>query len=179
MPPTTPYAVVLGDLEPGAAMLASTDRFRTVAGAWTPAEFERSLAPGKWTARQILIHLAQTELALGNRARMALATSNYAAQAFDQDRWMAIESGRSGLSADLSAEARSAKADGLSGADALHALLALVTMNRVLFAALSPADLATPFSHPEYGALTVDWIVHQLAGHQIHHLTQLEAIAAR
>jgi hypothetical protein len=29
-------------------------------------------------------------------------------------------------------------------------------------------------SHPEYGTITVDWIVHLLAGHQIHHLQQLE-----
>ena len=31
-------------------------------------------------------------------------------------------------------------------------------------------------SHPEYGSLTVDWIIHQTAGHQIHHLKQLEQI---
>ena len=44
---------------------------------------------------------------------------------------------------------------------------------------LSDADRAIALSHPEYGSLTVDWIVHQMAGHQIHHLKQLEAIAAR
>jgi hypothetical protein len=54
-----------------------------------------------------------------------------------------------------------------------------MTMNRAFFAGLSPADLATTLSHPEYGALTVDWILHQLAGHQIHHLAQLEQIATR
>ena len=31
--------------------------------------FDRPYAPGKWTARQVLIHLAQTELALGTRTR--------------------------------------------------------------------------------------------------------------
>ena len=50
-------------------------------------------------------------------------------------------------------------------------------MNRALFEALSPSDRATTLSHPEYGSLTVDWIVHQMAGHQIHHLKQLEQIA--
>ena len=123
-----------------------------------PPQFERTYAPGKWTARQILIHLAQTELALGTRARMALSTPNYAAQAFNQDRWMEIESR-------------------LSPSEALDALLALMTMNRAFFEGLSPADLATTLSHPEYGALTVDWILNQLAGHQIHHLQQLERIA--
>jgi hypothetical protein len=159
MPPQTPYTKDLGDREALGAMRDSTGRYQRLL-SWTPAEFERSYAPGKWTARQILIHLAQTELALGTRARMALSTPNYAAQSFNQDEWMAKE-------------------QTLAGQEALDALLALMTMNRMFFAGLSPADLATTLSHPEYGALTVDWILHQLAGHQIHHLAQLEQIATR
>ncbi len=160
MPPQTPYTKDLGDKEPIAAMQASGDRYRQLLGGWTPAQFERTYAPGKWTARQILIHLAQTELALGTRARMALTTPNYAAQAFNQDDWIARETT-------------------LSGKEALDAFLALVTMNREFFGALSAADRATTLSHPEYGALTVDWILNQLAGHQIHHLGQIEKISAQ
>ena len=158
MPPQTPYTKALGDREPVAAMRGNADRYRQLLAGWTPAQFERTTAPGKWTARQIMIHLAQTELALGNRARMALATPNYTAQAFNQDDWMAKE-------------------QKLAGKDALDAFLALVTMNRAFFDGLSPAERATTLSHPEYGALTVDWILHQLAGHQIHHLAQVEQIA--
>jgi DinB superfamily len=170
MAPQTPYTKDLGDREPVAAMRGTADRYRQLVAVWTPAQFERTYAPGKWTARQILIHLAQTELALGNRARMALATPNYTAQAFNQDDWMAIESGRSG---------GSGRSSGLSGAEALDAFLALVTMNRALFDGLSAAERATTLTHPEYGALTVDWILHQLAGHQIHHLGQLEQISGQ
>jgi hypothetical protein len=170
MPPQTPYTKALGDREPVAAMRGTADRYRQILAGWTPAQFERTTAPGKWTARQIMIHLAQTELALGNRARMALATPNYTAQAFNQDDWMAVESR-------LPAEARSAKAGGLTGAEAVDAFLALVTMNRAFFDGLSSAERATTLSHPEYGVLTVDWILHQLAGHQLHHLAQVEQIA--
>src|SRR5690348_8773653 len=134
--PRTPYSDDLGDREPIAALRQTADRIRMLTAGWTPAEFERTYAPGKWTARQILVHLAQTELAFGARARMALATPGYVAQAFDQDRWMARESA-------------------LGGREAADALVACDAMNRALFAALSPADRATPFSHPEYGALTV------------------------
>ena len=52
-------------------------------------------------------------------------------------------------------------------------------LNLAFFDGLSEADLATPFSHPEYGSLTVSWILHQTAGHQIHHLKQLDAINHR
>jgi len=159
MPPQTPYTNDLGEREPLTAIRDNADRYQRLLDGWTPAQFERTYAPGKWTARKILVHLAQTELALGTRARMALSTPNYAAQAFNQDEWMAKE-------------------QMLAGKEALDALLALMTMNRTFFDGLSPADLATTLSHPEYGALTVDWILHQLAGHQIHHLAQLEQIAA-
>jgi hypothetical protein len=98
-------------------------------------------------------------MALGARARMALATPNYVAQPFDQDQWVALE-------------AR------LGGRDALDAFYAASQMNVTLFGSLSTTQRAITLSHPEYGGLTVDWIIHQMAGHQIHHLRQLEAIAA-
>jgi len=160
MAPQTPYLSALDGREPIAALRDTTSRIGEIARQWSPADFERSYAPGKWSARQILVHLAQTELALGTRARHALTTPNYAAQSFDQDKWMARESG-------------------LDGPAALNAFLALAAMNLALFASLSPADRETTLTHPEYGALSVDWIVHQMAGHQIHHLKQLEEIAAR
>jgi hypothetical protein len=157
MPTSNPYSKDLGGQDPLVALRETPERIRSIVAAWSPADFDRSYAPGKWSARQILIHLAQSELALGNRARMALSTPNYAAQAFDQDKWIARD-------------------DRLSGKEALDAFLGVSVMNRALFASLSSADRAIPLTHPEYGELTVDWIIHQMAGHQIHHLEQLQQI---
>jgi hypothetical protein len=89
---------------------------------------------------------------------MALATPNYQAQSFDQDRWMLREAA-------------------LGGKEAAAALMATNAMNHALFSGLSADDRAIAFSHPEYGALTVDWLIHQMAGHLLHHLVQLEVIA--
>jgi hypothetical protein len=155
--PVTPYTPDLGDRDPLAAIRETVDRVRTLTSGWTADQFERSYAPGKWSARQILTHLAQIELASGTRARMALSTPAYVAQPFDQDTW-------------IERDAR------LSGPQALDAFVALARMNGLMFEGLSAADRATPLSHPEYGPLTVDWIIHQAAGHQIHHLRQLERI---
>ena len=63
MPPTTQYSGYLGDLEPLRAIRQNVDRVRAITGGWTTERFERSHAAGKWTARQILTHLAQTEMA--------------------------------------------------------------------------------------------------------------------
>ena len=157
MAPTTNYSRDLGDREPLAAMRDSITRLIALTRGWTADDFERPYAPGKWTARLVVIHLAQTELALGVRARMALATPNYTAQNFDQNIWLDREAA-------------------LNGADAMTALAAISRMNVALFETLSAADRETAMAHPEYGSITVDWIIHTIAGHQIHHLAQLVSI---
>jgi hypothetical protein len=157
MAPITNYSRDLGDREPLAAMRDSIARLTALTRGWTADDFERPYAPGKWTARLVVIHLAQTELALGVRARMALATPNYTAQNFDQNIWLDREAA-------------------LNGADAMAALAAISRMNVTLFETLSAADRETAMAHPEYGSITVDWIIHTIAGHQIHHLAQLVSI---
>jgi DinB superfamily len=160
MAPQTPYRNDLGAREPIRAMRETIDRIHSLTAGWPAERFERSYAPGKWSARLILTHLAQSELAFGNRVRMALSVPNYVAQSFDQDEWIARESRTGGI-------------------EAANALIALSRMNVVLFESLSPADRQTTLAHPEYGSLTVEWIIHQIAGHQIHHLAQLEKIGSQ
>jgi hypothetical protein len=157
MTPTTPYSHCLDGREPIAAIRDTIDRLAALTSGWSATQFDRSYGPGKWSARQVVTHLAHSELALGTRARMALTTPGYVAQPFDQNRWIARE-------------------PQLSGPAAAAAFLAVARMNVELFQSLSPTDREIALAHPEYGELTVDWIVHQMAGHQIHHLRQLESI---
>jgi hypothetical protein len=155
--PTTPYTKYLGEREPLATIRDSIQRAAMLVRDWPVDRFERSYAEGKWSARQILTHLAQTELALGTRARMAVVTPDYAAHAWDQDSWIALDSR-------------------LSGQQALETFLATARMNLAFFEGLSTVQRATTLTHPEYGTLTVDWIIHQMAGHHINHLRQLQQI---
>jgi len=154
-----PYAADLGDRRPLEALADSPEQLERLVEKWTPAMFERSYAPGKWSARLILVHLAQTELALSTRARFALAEPDYASQAFNQDDWAPI---------DAAADAGTA----------LEAYLALRRFNLAMWRSLTADQLARPFSHPEYGELTVGWIMAQMAGHDIHHFRQLQVIAS-
>ena len=152
-----PYGPDLGNLEPFKALGETPQKIRAVVERWTDAQFERSYAPGKWAARKILVHLAQTELALGTRARFALTQDNYASQAFDQDLWMPLD-------------------EGMDARTALDVYTTLRKMNVAMWNRLSDAQKDRPFSHPEYGQLTVRWIAAQMAGHDIHHLKQFEQI---
>jgi hypothetical protein len=91
---------------------------------------------------------------------MAITTPNYVAQPFNQDSWIGRDSR-------------------LSGSEGAEAFLAISRMNVAFFEALSQAERDTVFAHPEYGSISVDWVLHQMAGHQIHHLNQLTTIAAK
>jgi hypothetical protein len=152
-----PYAADLGDRDALQALGETPQQIRRLVDEWDDDRFEKSYASGKWSARRILVHLAQTELALGTRVRFALTQEGYAAQAFSQDEWMPI---------DAELDARTA----------LDVYTTLRRMNAAMFRRLSPAQRERRFTHPEYGTLTVGWVVNQMAGHDIHHLKQLERI---
>lgn len=158
MAPNTPYTPQLEGRDPLSSMRDSIPAIAEAVAGWTPEQFDRPLAPGKWTARQVLTHLAQTEMALGTRARMALTKPGFVAQSFDQDRWLGRESF-------------------LTGPQAAQAFTLLASLNLGLYASLSDADRQTELTHDEYGLMTVDWIIYQEAGHQVHHLKQLLALS--
>jgi hypothetical protein len=152
-----PYAEDLGSRAPLEALADTADRIRRLVESWSTETFERSYAPGKWSAREILVHLVQTELALSTRARFALTQPGYTAQPFSQDDWMPVDSAS-------------------SAPTALSAYTALRGLNLEMWKRLTPEQLGRAFTHPEYGDLTVGWIMAQMAGHDIHHFKQLQAI---
>ena len=154
-----PYGFDLGDREPLKALGETPDQIRAIVDGWTGTDFERSYATGKWSARKILAHLAQTELALTTRARFALTTENYQAQSFDQDQWMPL---------DEHVDARTA----------LDTYTTLRRMNLAMWRALTETQMQRPFFHPDFGEVNVAWIAAQMAGHDIHHLKQFQQIAA-
>ena len=158
MPPVTPYSGALAGREPLAAMRDAIARFESIIAPWSAADYERSYAPGKWTARQLLTHLVHVEMVFSERIRFALTTSDYVVVPFEQDDWMKME-------------------NIVGGATACAAYLALRRMNLEFFRSLTPAQRGHRFRHPERGEIDVNWIITALAGHDRHHLPQLETAA--
>ncbi len=152
-----PYAADLGNRDPLDALSDTPARIRSIVGQWSGADFERSYAPGKWSIRKVLIHLAQMELVLPLRVRFALSQEGYVAQPLSQDDWLPID----------------------EKADALTAFGTYTTVRRfnvAMFTNLTAAQRERTFTHPEYGTITVWWVANQLAGHDLHHLKQIEAV---
>jgi DinB family protein len=66
------------------------DGYRVIAEALVGAEDEEldaRPAPGKWSAREVLHHLADSELSAALRLRMLLAIDDPQIVGFDQDEW--------------------------------------------------------------------------------------------
>jgi hypothetical protein len=152
-----PYAADLGSTDPLKALAETPRKIRSLVGTWSTKRWERSYAPGKWSARRVLIHLAQAELALTTRVRFAASQDGYVAQPFDQDAWLLLD-------------------DHADGPTALDAYTALRRLNLAMFKGMTPVQRKRTFTHPEYGQLSPDWVAAQLAGHDIHHLKQLKRI---
>jgi len=153
-----PYAASLGDRDVLTVLASTPERIRMLVSTLGPGGVLRSHAPGKWNVQQLLLHLAQTELAFGMRARMAVTTPDYVIQPFDQDRWMQVE-------------------PGTDAAMALTAYEAMRAMNLAFFRHLSPEQRRIAVTHPERGRIDVWEIAASLAGHELHHLAQIEAVA--
>jgi hypothetical protein len=66
------------------------DGYRVVATALvkiTPEELDARPAPGKWTAREIVHHLADSEMTAAIRFRLLLAEDRPAIKGYDQDEF--------------------------------------------------------------------------------------------
>lgn len=148
---------LLGERDPIAVLSETPKRLEATTPALL-ARAEQSYAPGKWTAREILCHLADAELGLGFRLRQ-IAAGVETIQPFDQDAWL---SRNRGLSSEL----------------ALKTLLALRAWNLAWLRGLDKSVWERNYHHPERGSETFEIAVRLLAGHDLNHLGQLEQIAA-
>jgi hypothetical protein len=144
-------------------------KLETILGA-TPAEIGRLLgaigpekvstapAPGKWSAAEIVCHLADCELVFGFRLRQTLAEDAPTIQPFDQEKWAATYAG-------------------VPAKQALEVFTALRGWNLQLIGEALPGAAHRPVTHPERGAMTFITIVETMAGHDLNHLGQLERMA--
>lgn len=154
-----PYGNDLGDHDAREALHKTPNAIAAVVAAFGDSGLGRRLAPGKWTVTQILVHLAQVELMFQSRLRLALTTPGLVVQPFDQDDFMRV---------DPSSDGRAA----------LDAYTSLRRFALPLIDGLRPDVLGTALRHPEYGDISVGWLLACFAGHELRHLGQLQQIAA-
>ena len=148
-------------VSPLIAVLHDTHR-RALAAFAQPAEvLARTYAPGKWTARQMLFHIADTESAFLDRLRRSLADAKPLYWALDPDRWTArlVTPNR-----DLSVAGHLFDASRRSYLD--------------LVANITTEEWDRTGVHSDFGLLTIRDLVTKCGWHAGHHLGQVEAAIA-
>ncbi|HEX3660907.1 MAG TPA: DinB family protein [Acidobacteriaceae bacterium] len=154
-----PYARFLGAQNPLAVLPATPSRLKSLARSIGPGSMTAPPAPGKWSARDILCHLTDCEIAFAFRLRQTLAEDQHVIQPFDQEKWAGPYAG-------------------LDPNEALATFSLLRRWNLLLIEPAMPKQANKPVTHPERGAMTFSTIVETMAGHDLNHLGQLERIAA-
>jgi hypothetical protein len=115
--------------------------------------------PGKWAIRDVVQHLADSEMVGGFRLRMVMAHDRPAITAYDQDLW-----------------ADRLRYSEVDVRDALEQFTALRRANLRIWASLSPADLARVGRHSERGEESLEHMRRLYAAHDLLHLRQLNRI---
>ncbi|MGA8529882.1 MAG: DinB family protein [Acidobacteriaceae bacterium] len=154
-----PYNRFLGSQDPLAILPATSSRLKNLARSIGPARITQPPAPGKWSPRDILCHLADCEIAFAFRLRQTLAEDHHVLQPFDQEKWAAPYAA-------------------IDANEALATFSLLRRWNLLLIESALPLHAGKPVTHPERGAMTFATIVETMAGHDLNHLGQLEGIAA-
>lgn len=124
----------------------------------SPAKSSTPPAPGKWSAAEIIAHLADCEIVFAFRLRQTLAEDAPTIQPFDQEKW-------------------AASYQGIGADQALGVFTSVRRWNLKLIQKALPTAANRPVTHPERGTMTFQTIVETMAGHDLNHIAQLQRIA--
>ena len=150
---------MLGGHKPMAIQAATPKKLGRLIGRASAAKLRKRPAPGKWSAAEILAHLADCEIVTGWRIRQILGSPGTPIQPFDQDSW--ASSGHY--------EKRDAR-------KSLEAFRVARENNLALLKSLTPEQWKQHGMHAERGVETVEHIVGMMAGHDLNHLGQVERL---
>ena len=149
----------LDDRDPLEVMREMPSALRTIVREVPPQLLGAREAPGKWSIREVIAHLADSERNGSVRFRMVIAHDRPALPAYDQDLW-----------AERLAYSES------NVEESLEEFTALRRANVRLFERASDEDLARVGMHSERGEESLGYMLKLYAGHDIVHLRQIERI---
>jgi uncharacterized damage-inducible protein DinB len=139
-----------------ASLAASGRRMERLAAVLSPKRAAARPASDKWSAKEIICHLADCELVYGMRYRKILSEPEATLVAFDQEAWEKnLHYGKQSLKA------------------ALATFQVLRAGHVTLLRGLPKSAWNKTGMHPSYGALSLRQIVVHIADHDKNHLAQI------
>lgn len=150
---------LVGDRDPLEILRATPTTLRDLLGDVPDELLGVPEGPGKWSLRQVMRHLADSEIVWAVRLRMVLAQDRPTLYGYDQDAWARRLGYRE---ADVSAT--------------LQEFTAVRSGNLSLLEGLSADDLRRVGLHSERGEESLERMVPLYAGHDLVHLRQMRRI---
>lgn len=150
---------LLGDQDPVRVLGDTPAALRRFLDSVPETMVGRAEAPGKWSIRDVVQHMADSELVGGFRLRMVLAHDRPRLTGYDQDLWAnRLEYGNVDIR------------------DALEQFTSVRAANVRIWGRLTPTDLTRVGIHGERGEESLERMRRLYAGHDVLHLRQLERI---
>ncbi|RID83650.1 putative metal-dependent hydrolase [Peribacillus asahii] len=133
-----------------------TIRLRETVDSLSNEELNRTYREGSWTVRQLVHHIADSQLNMYQRLKLALTDENPTVPAFDEEKW-AIQPDTK-----LPVESSIKMLEGIN--------------ERIVFLghSLTEEQLNRAFIHQVNGIITVAAKVAKLAWHEEHHLAHIK-----
>ncbi|WP_432362000.1 YfiT family bacillithiol transferase [Sporosarcina sp. UB5] len=132
-----------------------TVRLREVTASLSDEELSKTYRDGAWTVRQLVHHIADSQLNMYQRLKLALTDENPTAPAFDEEKW-AVQP-----DTELPVESSIKMLEGINER--------IVSLGHHL----SEDQLHRVFTHQKNGEITVATKVAKLAWHEEHHLAHI------
>lgn len=174
--PLTDLQYPIGRFEPPEGALSAGERMALMAALeCAPAQLRRAVAgltpdqlttpyrPGGWSVRQVVHHLADSQLSGFVRFKLALTEDVPMVKPYQQAAWAELADGKSEFVTES------------------VTLLELVNLRwLVLLRAMQPSDFARQLNHPEWpSALSLDTMLALYAWHARHHVAHITELRQR
>ena len=133
-----------------------TQRLRDVVGNITEEELNKTYREGSWNVRQLVHHIADSQLNMYQRLKLALTDNNPIVPPFDQEKWVKLED--NSVSIDYSIQM-------------LEGINARIV---VLGKHIDKDQLERKFTLKGSGEITVATKLAKLSWHENHHLAHIK-----
>ncbi len=153
------YRDASGEDDPFLALFEAPQRLRKLLKGLTEKQLSRAPAPGKWSIKQIVAHLADGEVILGSRYRLVAAHDRPAIPGYDQDLFVEKLGVANATTEELLSDFEMARA-----------------VNLGLLVRLDDESLDRVGIHSERGEESIWTMMTLYAGHDRIHLSQVETI---